>query len=72
LPRRIGEAVKRAFHGEIDAHFEQDGYFVRVDWTPEAELPAKRARAEELSPEQRAELAQQIEAKELRGKRTSS
>lgn len=36
LPRRIGEAVKRAFHGEIDAHFEEDGYFVRVNWTPGA------------------------------------
>jgi NMD protein affecting ribosome stability and mRNA decay len=35
LPRRIGEAVKRAFHGEIDAHFEEDGYFVRVDWRPQ-------------------------------------
>jgi hypothetical protein len=28
----------------------------------------KRARAEELSPEQRGEIAQQIEAKEFRGK----
>jgi len=71
LPRRIGEAVKHAFHGEIDAHFDEDGYFVRVDWTPEAELLAKRARAEELSPEQRVELAQQIEAKRLRGKAPS-
>jgi NMD protein affecting ribosome stability and mRNA decay len=35
LPRRIGEAVKRAFHGEIDAHFEEDGYFVRVNWRPQ-------------------------------------
>jgi NMD protein affecting ribosome stability and mRNA decay len=35
LPRRIGEAVKRAFHGEIAAKFEEDGYFVRVDWTPD-------------------------------------
>jgi NMD protein affecting ribosome stability and mRNA decay len=34
LPRRIGEAVKRAFHGEIDTHFAEDGYFVRVNWTP--------------------------------------
>jgi NMD protein affecting ribosome stability and mRNA decay len=34
LPRRIGEAIKRAFHGTLDAHFEEDGYFVRVDWTP--------------------------------------
>jgi len=36
LPRRIGEAVKRAFHGEIDAQFEEDGYFVRVNWTARA------------------------------------
>ena len=33
LPRRIGEAVKRAFHGEIENNFEKDGYFVRVTWT---------------------------------------
>jgi NMD protein affecting ribosome stability and mRNA decay len=33
LPRRIGEALKRAFHGEIEDHFEKDGYFVRVTWT---------------------------------------
>ena len=38
LPRRIGEAVKRAFHGEIEDHFEKDGYFVRVDWTREARI----------------------------------
>jgi hypothetical protein len=68
LPRRIGGAIKRAFHGEAQAHFEEDGYFVRVDWTPEAELAAKGASAEELSPEQRVELAQQIEAKEWCGK----
>jgi hypothetical protein len=34
LPRRIGEAVKRAFHGKIEVSFEEDGYFVRVDWAP--------------------------------------
>jgi hypothetical protein len=34
LPRRIGEAAKRAFHGTLDQHFEEGGYFVRVDWTP--------------------------------------
>ncbi len=34
LPRRLGEAVKRAFHGELDLHFDQAGYFVRVDWHP--------------------------------------
>jgi DNA polymerase/3'-5' exonuclease PolX len=38
-PRRIGEAVKRAFHGEIEDNFEKDGYFVRVNWTREAEAP---------------------------------
>jgi hypothetical protein len=32
LPRRIGEALKRAFHGELAMHFDEAGYFVRVDW----------------------------------------
>lgn len=32
LPRRIGEAIERAFHGALDMHFDQGGYFVRVDW----------------------------------------
>jgi len=32
LPRRIGEAGKRAFHGTLDEQFEEGGYFVRVDW----------------------------------------
>jgi len=27
LPRRIGEAIKRAFRGEIEDNFEKDGYF---------------------------------------------
>ena len=35
LPRRIGETLRRAFHGEVDTHFEEDGYFVRVDWRPQ-------------------------------------
>ena len=34
LPRRIGEAVKRAFHGKLAMHFDEAGYFVRVDWRP--------------------------------------
>jgi NMD protein affecting ribosome stability and mRNA decay len=33
LPRRIGEAIQRAFHGQIDIIFDKDGYFVRVNWT---------------------------------------
>jgi hypothetical protein len=32
LPRRIGEAMKRAFHGEFNMHFDEHGYFVRVNW----------------------------------------
>jgi hypothetical protein len=33
LPRRIGDAVKRAFHGTLNEHFEESGYFVRLNWT---------------------------------------
>jgi NMD protein affecting ribosome stability and mRNA decay len=33
LPRRIGEAVKRAFHGSLNEDFDEGGYFVRVNWT---------------------------------------
>jgi hypothetical protein len=36
LPRRIGEAAKRAFQGTLDQNFEEGGYFVRVDWTPKS------------------------------------
>lgn len=32
LPRRIGEALKRAFHGELAMHFDEAGYFLRIDW----------------------------------------
>lgn len=32
LPRRIGEALKRAYHGTLDTRFDDDGYFARVDW----------------------------------------
>lgn len=34
LPRRLGEAVKRAFHGTLAMHFDEAGYFARVDWRP--------------------------------------
>lgn len=36
LPRRIGEALERAFDGALDIHFDEDGYFARVNWTREA------------------------------------
>jgi len=32
LPRRIGEAIERAFHGKHTTHFDKGGYFVRVNW----------------------------------------
>lgn len=32
LPRRIGEALRRAFKGELVLRYEQDGCFVRVNW----------------------------------------
>ena len=31
LPRRIGEAVQRAFHRKLDLHFDKDGYFLRAE-----------------------------------------
>ncbi len=34
LPRRLGEAVRRAFHGTLAMHFDDAEYFVRVDWHP--------------------------------------
>jgi len=33
LPRRIGEALKHAYHGELDVHYDHDEDFVRVTWT---------------------------------------
>jgi NMD protein affecting ribosome stability and mRNA decay len=32
LPVRIGKAIKRAFRGELNEHFDEAGYFVRVKW----------------------------------------
>jgi hypothetical protein len=32
LPRRIGEAMARAYKGELTEHFDEGGYFVRVNW----------------------------------------
>jgi hypothetical protein len=36
LPRRIGEAMHRAFHGDLQIDYDQDNYFVRVNWRREA------------------------------------
>jgi hypothetical protein len=35
LPRRIGEALKHAYHGTLDFHFEPEEYRLRVRWTRE-------------------------------------
>ena len=32
LPRRIGESLKSALHGELTFDYEEDAYFVRVSW----------------------------------------
>lgn len=32
LPRRIGNAIHRAFHGNLDLKYDEDSYFVRVEW----------------------------------------
>jgi len=32
LPRRIGEAVHRAYGGDFDFAYDEAGYFVRVTW----------------------------------------
>ena len=32
LPRRIGEALEGSFDGELDFKYDEDGYFLRVDW----------------------------------------
>ena len=32
LPGRIGKAVKRAFRGKLDEHFDESQYFVRATW----------------------------------------
>jgi uncharacterized protein (DUF2249 family) len=33
LPRRIGQALHSAYEGEFNFHYDEEGYFVRVNWT---------------------------------------
>jgi hypothetical protein len=33
LPRRIGHALVDAYKGELDTHYDEAGYFVRMTWT---------------------------------------
>ena len=36
LPHRIAEAVESAYRGELKLHYDEEGYFVRVDWERES------------------------------------
>ncbi len=36
LPRRIGEALHKAYEGELDFRYEAEAYFLRVNWTRES------------------------------------
>ncbi len=33
LPRRIGHAIARAYHGTLDTHYDEAGHFVRMAWS---------------------------------------
>jgi len=33
LPRRIGEALHHAYRGDLDFHYDEEAYFIRVRWT---------------------------------------
>ncbi len=32
LPRRIAKAIQEAYDGELDIHFDNEGYFVSIVW----------------------------------------
>lgn len=32
LPRRIAEALVSAWEGELDMHYDDEGYFIRLNW----------------------------------------
>jgi len=35
LPRRIGQAIHNAYEGEFDFKYDEEGYFIRVNWCRE-------------------------------------
>ena len=36
LPRRIAEAIRDAYKGELDIRYDKEGYFARVEWRRES------------------------------------
>jgi hypothetical protein len=36
LPRRIADALHHAYKGELDLHYEEENYFIRVNWKRES------------------------------------
>ncbi len=36
LPRRVGEALHRAYEGELDFHYDEESYLIRVKWRRDA------------------------------------
>jgi NMD protein affecting ribosome stability and mRNA decay len=36
LPRRIGHAIVDAYKGELDTHYDEGAYFVRMTWKRDA------------------------------------
>lgn len=36
LPRRIGEALAHAFEGDLDYHYDEETYMIRINWRREA------------------------------------
>lgn len=36
LPRRIGKAVNNAYEGDFDFTYDEEGYFIRVNWKRDA------------------------------------
>ena len=36
LPRRLGHALVDAYKGDLDTHYDESGYFVRMAWKREA------------------------------------
>ena len=36
MPRRVGEALRSAYKGQLDVRYEEEAYFIRVDWKRDA------------------------------------